>query len=157
MIKVIPSRSLLEYRQAMANLVNEVREKPVIRGVTPGRVLKPASARKEIPGICMPGLLKPPGIDVLDPAISLSEGRLDGIISINTSDDFGVVNVCVIINDEQGNPIESGYAINAEIYEDAWGYFPSAPLASGASVRVQVIASDALGGTTVKSRSITVR
>jgi hypothetical protein len=145
---------LLHYRQEMAGLVHEARQGSAITGVTRPRLL-PVEPR-EIAGLSMPGLLRPPRIETLYPSLQLLDGRLSGILQIQTSDEFGIVYVYVTLRDEQGDLIEDDYAMRNPIYEDHWGYMPSAPLPFGGRVIAQVIASDSLGATGVRTVSITV-
>jgi hypothetical protein len=51
-------------------------------------------------------------IGLLWPDISVKHGHLDGLILISTSEYFGVMNVYVTLEDEQGNHIESDYALD---------------------------------------------
>lgn len=56
------------------------------------------------------------------------------------------MNVYVILEDERGRQIESGFALRDPVEPDDWFYFPSASLRSGVSVNVRAIAMDPLGG-----------
>lgn len=157
MTRVILSRSILDYRQGMAELVREVRERPGITGVHPrsgGREL--LRARKDPPALRREGLLPPPGIETLDPYLFPAEDEVDGIIHITTAGEYGVVDVYVTLQDDRGTQIESGFALRDELEEVDWFYFPSAPLRPGASVTVRAIAMDPLGGIGTRDKTVTV-
>jgi hypothetical protein len=96
-----------------------------------------------------------PRIEMLSPDISLVDGRLDGIIQINTSEDYGVMIVYVSLKDDRDNRIESDYALACDGMENIWGYFPSA-VSPGTTVIVRAIAMGPLGGVGVQTESITV-
>jgi hypothetical protein len=156
MTKVILSPLLLEYRDAMAELVNRVREKVTIAGMDRQSVYWPDPAPKDVRPPSLVGLLKAPMIELLWADISLLGGQLDGIIQVNTVDDFGIINVYVTLRDDRGNLIEGGYAMKNEIVEDHWFYVPSVFVPSGTSVIVQAVASDALGGVAIQTEKVTV-
>ena len=157
MTRVILSLSVLDYCEAMAELVREVCEKPTITGVDSRSKRKELSpARKDLPAFCLDGLLQPPRIEALDPYLFPAEDQMDGIIQITVSADYGVMNVYVTLEDDQGKQIESGFALRDEGREDDWYYFPSAALRSGASVIVHAIAMDRLGGVGMQSENVTV-
>ena len=158
MTRVILSLSVLEYRQAMAELVHEVSQENTIIGVDPWIKRKDVfPIRKELPAFCRPGLLKSPKIEALDlSCLFLADGQLDGFIQISTSGDYAVMDVYVVLEDHHGNQIESGFAIRDTVWEDYWGYPPCASLPSGTSVTVRAIAMDPLGGVGIQNESITV-
>ena len=157
MTRVILSISVLEYRQAMAELVDEVCQKHKIIGVEPKskreEFLPP---RKEPSAFWLDGLLKPPRIEVLNPCLFAVEDEVDGIIQITASGDYGVINVYVSLEDDLGKLIESGFALKDKEEADDWYYFPSASFRSGASVTVRAIAMDPLGAVGSQNESITV-
>ena len=99
----------------------------------------------------MAGVLEPPRIESIFTDIRLRDGRLDGVIQIHTSDDFGVMDIFVTLRDDQGNHLESDYAMQNPYYEDHWGYIPSASLPSGTTVIVQAMAMDSLGGVGIQT------
>lgn len=142
------SLPVLEYCEAMAELVREVCGRPTITGVSP--------ARKDLPAFRLDGLLQPPRIEALDPYLVPAQDQVDGIIEIGTSADYGVMNVYIVWEDEQGKQIESGFALKDEVEEDEWFYFPSASLRSGTSVTVRAIAMDPLGGVGIQNENVTV-
>jgi len=158
MTKVRMSPLLLEYREAMAELVNEVREENILISADAGRasIEDFGPPPTEVAELWVPGLLRPPKIESLWPDIKLKHGHLDGIIQVNTSEYFGVMNVYIILEDDQGNHIESDYAMENEYVENHWGYIPSAPLPSGTTVVVRAIALDKLGGIGIHAERITV-
>ena len=157
MTRVILSLSVLDYCEAMAELVREVRKKPTITGVDSQNRRKELSPdRRDLPASGLDGLLQPPSIEALDPCLFPAEDQVDGIIQITTSGDYGVMNVYVTLEDGQGKQIESGFALRDEVEEDDWYYCPSAALRSGASVTVRAIAMDPLGGVGILSEDVTV-
>ena len=102
----------------------------------------------------MPGLRRPPKIELLWPEIVLKNGHLDGIIQINTSAYFGVRNIYVIVEDARRNHLESGYAMDDELVQNHWGYIPSAPAHTGTTIIVRAIVIDALGGVGIQTEGI---
>jgi hypothetical protein len=61
MTRVFLSLSVLDYCEAMADLVREVCEKPAISGVSPRNKRKELSpVRRDLPAFRLAGLLKPP-------------------------------------------------------------------------------------------------
>ena len=156
MTKVIISPDVLQYRQAMAELVHQVcRENEVTREVRQydEDLVLP---RTEIVDLGIPALLRPPKIEMIWPALILKDGHLDGIIQIHTSEYFGVMNVYVILEDERGNHLESDYAMDNEYVENHWGYIASAPASPGTTILVRAIALDRLGGIAIQTERITV-
>jgi hypothetical protein len=156
MTKVRMSPSVLLYRQAMAELVNQVCEEKLIVNAGRERMEGLLPDRTDTLEFWTPGLLRAPKIELLWPEIRLKDGHLDGIIQIHTSEYYGVMNVYVILEDDRGNHIESDYAMDNQVVENHWGYIPSAPLASGTTVVVRAIAMDRLGGVGIQTESITV-
>ncbi|HSK67318.1 MAG TPA: hypothetical protein VK888_10335 [Anaerolineales bacterium] len=157
MTRVILSLSVLEYCEAMAELVREVCEKPTITGVAPRRRREEwIPARKDLPAFRLDGLLGPPRIEMIVPCLFAAEEQVDGIIEIIASGAYGVMNVYVILEDDQGNQMESGFALKDKVEEDEWFYFPSVSLRSGASVTVRAMAMDPLGGVGIQDENVTV-
>ena len=157
MTRVYLSIPVLEYCEAMAELVREVCEKPVITGVAPRRRREELiPARKPIPAFRLDGLLGPPRIELLDPFLFAAEEQIDGIIQVIASGDYGVMNVYVILEDDQGKQLESGFAFKDQVEQDEWFYCPTVSLRSGASVTVRAIAMDPLGGVGIQHENVTV-
>ena len=156
MIKVRLSPSILEYQLAMAELVDEVSNEYTITGVDYEDIQDFRPPREDFPEFGTPGLLLPPKIEMLLPDFTLEDGRLDGIIHIHTSEYFGVMSVYVVLEDDQGNQIESDYAMENELMRNHWCYIPSSTLVSGASVTVRAIAIDPLGGVGIHIESVTI-
>jgi hypothetical protein len=153
------TQSVLEYRQDMAELVREVCEKPAITGVEPRsrtREIFPARKDLNLPSLRLEGLLKPPGVEALEPYLFSPQDKAQSIVYIATSGQYGVIDVYVTLEDEWGNRIESGFALPDEADEEDWFYFPSASLRSGASVTVRAIALDALGGVGARDKNVIV-
>jgi hypothetical protein len=156
MTKLIPSPSVLLYRQAMAELVDQVCKENATTDVDCESKEDICPDPTDALELWTPGLLRPPKIELLWPEIDLKDGHLDGLIQINTSEYFGIMNVYIILEDDKGNPIESGYALDNEVMENHWSYFPSAPVLPGTTVVVRAIAIDGLGNIGMLSESITI-
>ncbi|HSL28176.1 MAG TPA: hypothetical protein VK900_03160 [Anaerolineales bacterium] len=153
MTKVTLHPALVQYRQDMAEMVHQIRRENRLAGVAP------APARRDVVSSdpCLAGLLKPPRIERLDLCILDRGARLDGYIHVNTSDEFGVMEVHVSLTDERGKHIESGYAMRNEYWPGHWGYMPRAHVPSGSSITVHAVARDHLGGVGMRSASTTCR
>jgi hypothetical protein len=157
MTRVILSVDVLEYRQAMAALVDEVCQKNRMIGVDPEcRRNELLPLRKELSAFWLDGLLRPPRIEALNPYLFPPEDQVDGIIQITASGDYGVINVYVTLEDDRGKQIESGFALKDKVEKDDWFYFPCASPPSGTSVTVRAIAMDPLGGIGTQNENITV-
>jgi hypothetical protein len=156
MTKIILSPSVLLYRQAIAELVNRVYEQNLASVADRQFMKEYYPVQTDIPELWLPGLLMPPRIEMLWPDICLKNGKLDGIIQINTSEEYGVMSVYVILEDDEGNPIESDYAVDNDALANHWAYFPSAALPSGTTVIVRAIAMDRLGGVGIQTESVIV-
>jgi hypothetical protein len=154
MAKVLLTPSVLEYRCAMAALVEELCEENSKDMRESIEEFGPAAT--EVVEFWTPGLLRPPKIESLWPDLWLEDGHLDGIIQINTSEYFGVMNVYVTLEDDQGNRLESDYALDNDVMKNYWGYFPSAPAHYGMTVIVRAIAMDRLGGVGIRTERVTV-
>jgi hypothetical protein len=156
MTRLILSPSVLDYYEAMAELVRSVCDKPAITGVEPRRRRKLCPALEELPAFRLDGLLTPPRIEALEPCLFPAQDQVDSFVQVTTSGEYGVMNVYVILEDEMGRPIESGFALKDKLEEDDWFYFPSAALGLDASVTVRALAMDPLGGVGIRSESVTV-
>jgi len=106
------------------------------------------------PPLAQPDLLHPPKIERLD--LEFYDGRVKDLISIYTSDDFGIVNLYLIFRDEQGNLIERGNATEWPDEPNRWGYLTRAAVPSGRSVNVHAAAMDSLGAVGALSQSKTI-
>ena len=157
MTRVLLSLSVLEYRLGMAELVRKVcKENKISSLVHQAEKQKLPPAPKDLPALCLTGLLAPPRIQVLDPYLSLVNDRLEGMVHVGASGLYGVMNVYGILADEQGKQIEGGFALEYYLEQGYWRYFPSASLRSRSPVTVRAIAMDPLGGVGIESESITV-
>ena len=157
MTRVILSLSVLDYREAMAEIVHEVCQKNKIIRVDPQRRgEEQIPACQEFPAFGLAGLLTPPRIEALNPYLFPPEAQVDGIIQIITSGDYGVMSVYVTLEDDRGKQIESGFALKDKLEEGDWFYFPCASLPSGTSVTVRAIAMDPLGGVGSQNENIMV-
>jgi hypothetical protein len=151
------SLALLDYCEGMAELIRELSEKPVIGGVEPrSRKSERFPSRKVLPVSRLDGLLKPPEVEALEPHLFPADDKADSTVYIATSGGYGVMNVYVILEDERGKQIESGFALRDQVEPDDWFYFPSASLHSGVSVNVRAIAMDPLGGVGSRDENVTV-
>ena len=157
MTKVRLSPSILEYHLAMIALVDQVCEEYTITGVHYEDIEDLRPPREDPLEFGTPGLLLPPKIELLLPDLYLVDGRLDGAIHIQTSEYFGVMSVFVVLEDDQGNQIESDYAFENESVRNHWCYIPSSTLGSSTTVTVRAIAMDALGGVGIHIEHETVR
>jgi hypothetical protein len=104
----------------------------------------------------MPGLLAHLRVEMIWPKIELKDGHLDGLILIHTSEYYGVMNVYVTLEDEQGNRIESDYALDTDAVENYWAYFPAATAAPGTTIIVRAVALDCLGAVGMHSERVSV-
>jgi hypothetical protein len=154
MTKVILIPSILEYRCAMAALVEEICEENA--GDPRESIEDFGPAATEVVELWTPGLLRPPKIESLFLDLELKDGHLDGLILISTSENFGVMNVYVTLEDEQGNRLESDYALDNDLVKNYWCYVPSAPAHLGMTVIVRAIAMDRLGGIGISTERVTV-
>ncbi|MGZ9235567.1 MAG: hypothetical protein ACXW4E_08585 [Anaerolineales bacterium] len=156
MTKVRLSTSILEFRQGMAELVNEVCEENAIpeeeRETDPDFIIP----RTEVAELGIPGLLRPPKVEMIWPDLYLRNGHLDGITQIHTSEYFGVMDVYVTLEDDQGNHIEGDFAMENEYVKNHWGYIASAAVSPGTTIIMRVIALDCLGGVAIQQETVTV-
>ena len=156
MTKVRISPALWEYQQAMAQLVSQLCEEKSVAAAGCDDIADFGPLPDHVPELWVPGLLRPPGIDLLLPHISLRDGHLYGIIQVGTSEHFGVMNVFVRLEDDQRNCIESGFAVDSDQVENHWGYFPSAPASPGTRITVHAIAMDKLGAVSLWTERVTI-
>ena len=154
--KVRVPRSLLDYRQGMAERVHECREERLRLAETFDKDIEPCPPRPEVTLTDRAGLLAAPRIESLWPELYHRGGETEGLIQINTSDLFGIVYVYITLKDEAGHPLESGYAMRNEICEGHWGYMTSVQLPVGTVVIVRAVAVDPLWGIGVAEETCTV-
>ena len=160
--KVFLSPSVLEYRQEMAQAVEQVRRVWNIAGVKPCSYQPPfqipSDAVSSEPRLA--GLLKPPRIEIVIIGDFLIEkGWIDETIQFWTWGDFGPLHVMVNILDEQGQIIESNCAIPNELLLNHWGYFvelEAGDCNGSRSLTIQAIVSDRLGGTGMQTVTVPV-
>lgn len=153
MPKVILHPALVQYHQDMADMVHQVRQENRLAGVQP----LPAGRDAVSSEPCLAGLLRSPRIERLDLCILDRGARLHGYIHVNTSDEFGVIEVTVSLTGERGEHIESGYAIAHESWPGHWGYMPTARVPSGSSITVHAVARDHLGGVGMRTEKADLR
>lgn len=147
MTRVYVNKDYLAYQHEMAEVVRTVVKQKFIGGVKPSYGSEPAWLPAD--------LLPPPVIENLD--FDLYEGCADNFILIQTSDDFGIINLVLILKDQDGNLIESGNAFDYPEEPNQWVYGTSVTVAAGTSVTVQAVATDQLGGLSTRSERVTVR
>lgn len=153
--KVRISPSLLDYCQVMTEWANEARDEK-LRVSTTNFKVESFPLRKDISVSMQAGLLTPPQIVMLGPELEVRNGETDGLILINTSDEFGIEYIYVTLRDEAGNLLEYGYAMFTGC-EGHWGYIPCEPLTAGMVVIVRAVAVDTLGGMGVAYEKCTVQ
>jgi hypothetical protein len=136
MTKIILSEALRDYRREMAEIVRQTVKEKYIAGV------KTFYSR----GLFMTqtDLLPPPKIEMIE--VTTYKGQIDDLILLATSDDFGMANLRVVIQDDQGNLIESGDAAQFDDCSDCWDYMTTASVPSGTSVIISAVATDCLWG-----------
>jgi len=157
MTKVRLTPSVRLYRQAMAERVEQVcQETAPIGSLARQKTKELLSPRTDITELSIPGLLAHPRVERIWPDIRVEDGHLDGIIQINTSEYYGIRSVYVTLEDEQGNRLESDYALDNDAMKNHWGYFPSARAAPGTTIVVRAVAMDSLGGVGIHSERVTV-
>lgn len=83
-------------------------------------------------------------------------GQTGDPIQIVARDDFGVTNVQVTISNQQGEPLETGQAVELPAGTGRWTYVAANSIPSGMSVNIRVVATDRPGGTTVMTLSKTL-
>ena len=154
MTRVRLDRSLFEYRQCMAEWVNELRSEKTHSGAKPPLPKAPWQApreRKDRSALASmkAGLLTSPRVEMLD--VSGYDGHVTDLIQITTCDDFGMEAVHVSIWDEQGNLIEDDYALENPDFTDHWVYFANVPVPAGTRVTISARVMDALGAVGIKT------
>ena len=78
-------------------------------------------------------------------------GQAGGTIKVITADDFGVVNLNVVITDaDEGNVIETGQAVESPVGTGYWLYTATSTAPAGILAGIQVTATDRPGGTAVQ-------
>jgi hypothetical protein len=85
-----------------------------------------------------------PSVDEVD--LSGYAGAVGDPIVIRASDDFDVVGVHVALTGADGNPIESGEAVETPANSGRWVYTATAAVGTGTTVRIAVTATDRPGG-----------
>jgi len=86
-----------------------------------------------------------PSVEEID--LSAYSGAAGDEIIIMARDDFVVMGVQVALNDGDGNPIESGAAVENPVDSGRWVYTATADVDTGTTVRIAVTAEDRPGGT----------
>ena len=146
MTKLYFSEDSLVYQMEMAELVRHVVKEKFIAGVKSGGGVEPSWLPAD--------LLPPPKIENLD--LCMYQGGVNDVISIQTSDDFGIVNIYLVLQDENGNLIESGNAFDWPEEPNHWAYLTRASIPSGTSVTVHAAVIDGFGNMSTRSERITV-
>jgi hypothetical protein len=146
MTKLLFSEYSLLYQMEMGELVRKVVKEKFIAGVKSGGQGEPAW----IPADLLPA----PKVESFD--FSIYEGDENDLIWLNTSDDFGIYSVYVVIKDGKGKLIEKGEAYAWPDEPNRWGYLATACVPDGTTVTVQALVVDTLGGVGSRSERITV-
>jgi hypothetical protein len=149
MTKVLCDESVFDYQREMAETVREVIRSQYIAGVKVWDIRECGE-----PPLAHADLLPPPTIEAI--ALMVYEGKVDDLIFVATSSDFGVWQVHVTIMDHRGNLIESGNAFEDPIGSGEWFYFGKVAVPSGTTVTVHVAATDRLGGVGALSTETTI-
>ena len=146
MTKVFISPLLLAYRQEIADRTNRCIRYQYINGVN-------TYTAEDSPLMC-DDLLPPPSIELID--LMIYEGHVADLIQVIAFDDFGIVGLRVVIQDEKGNHIESGNAGSWADCPELWHYMTACAVPSGTSVLVSAIATSRVGGVAVYSEQVTI-
>lgn len=154
--KVRLSPSLLDYCQAMAQDVNDLRDEKLRIAARAELNLEPFRDQMDIPVSDQVGLLMPPQIETLFPQFYLQDGQIEGIIQFITSDFFGITDIYVTLRDEAGILLERGHALPDKAWLGYWAYLPCVVPAVGTTVIVRAVATDALGGVTIAEETVTL-
>jgi hypothetical protein len=134
------------YLTEMPEIVREVVREKYIAGVR--------TFTAEDPVLAQDGLLPPPTILMID--LECYEGQFHDLIMIHASSDFGIAQLRVTIQDEQGNVIESGLAAPFADAPDLWDYQTEVQVPSDSTVVVTVVAMDRLGAIARLGKRITL-
>lgn len=115
----------------------------------PRELYEAAAKEKDMPilAVMVADYFNAPVIHSVD--LSAYNGNSGEAITISASDDISVASVHVTINDEQGNPIESGDALETAEGSGQWVY--TATTSTESSVNVQAVATDRPGGVAVQN------
>ncbi|HLO30686.1 MAG TPA: hypothetical protein VK249_16190 [Anaerolineales bacterium] len=110
-----------------------------------------ASAQKGIPPFALgvADYLNAPSVAEIDTAAYT--GQIGSTLAIMTQDDLGVKQVNVVLTNAQGDPVESGLAVENSAGSGHWTYTAKSLVAAGTTVNIQVTATDRPGGTGVKT------
>ena len=158
MTKVIISPLFLEYRQAMASILEQVRREYAIAGVKACSYQEPfVSCADAISS--QPGLVRPPGIEIVTCGdhIAIRDGRVDQLIQFWTWGDFGPLHVDVHLLDEEGKVLESSAALPNETLLNHWGFVIDMEAGDHRSLTLRAIVTDRLGGMGVQTVSLPLR
>lgn len=157
MTKVIISPLFLEYRQAMASILEQVRREYAIAGLKACSYQEPfVSCADAISS--QPGLVRPPGIEIsCNDQIAVRDGRVDDIIQFWTWGDFGPLYVAVHLLDEEGKVLESSAALPNETLLNHWGFFIDMEAGDHRSLTLRAIVTDRLGGMGIQTVRLPLR
>jgi hypothetical protein len=150
MSKVKPSEAQMERRQRFKEAVaygKSVMADPAVHALYEG-VAK--ERQKPTFSLMVADYMNVPSIKGID--ISAYNGKVDDVIIVNATDDFGVVRVQVSISmDGENSPIESGDAVQTE--DGLWMYTAASAVPSQTKVNIKVTAADRPGGSAVETQT----
>jgi len=128
--------------------------KSALANPTVRELYEDAAKDKNIPifALTVADFFNAPTIDNVD--VSTYTGQVGNLITISARDDFGVATVHVSItdNDNSGNMIESGNAVETAAGSGLWVYTATATVPAGTELTVNVVATDRPGGTAVTAK-----
>ena len=155
MTKVIISPLFLDYRQAMASILEQVRREYAIGGVKACSYQAPFLSCADALS-SQPGLVRPPGIEIVpgDDHFAIRDGRVDELILFWTWGDLGPLHVAVHLLDEEGKVLESSAALPNETLLNHWGFFIDMQAGDHHSLTLRAIVTDRLGGMGIQTVSL---
>ena len=157
MIKVIGDPSLIEYQQQMVETIRQIQREEILfnMDVRNNREFSPPA--KKVVAIELPkaDVLQAPQVKILPPYSHHTLVRLP--IFIHVSSAYGVLDVMVCIQDEQGNLLESDSAMADPYYAGQWCYIATTEVPIRTSIAITVTAVDYLGGVKTECIHLTIQ
>ncbi|NWG07842.1 MAG: hypothetical protein HXY35_14290 [Chloroflexi bacterium] len=84
--------------------------------------------------------------------LSSYAGMANGVITVRALDDFGILDMQIIITDDQGTPLESGAAHETAPGSGTWAYVAQSTLMAS-TLLIKAVAKDRPGGMTVHTET----